>query len=123
MNLHGIVSGAVGSVNPLESVVLESSTGSTINPDGSQSPSYSSTPIIAQFQPLEYNEIIQADSLQIQGTRCKVYANAALHGQDRASNKGGDLITRANSTTWLVVVITEAWPDWTAAILTLQNGS
>ena len=124
MNLHSIVSGAISVVNPPQSISVRVSTGNTVNADGSVSPSYAApVKVTANVTALAYNDIIQADSLNIQGVRRKIYINGDIDGLVRAENKGGDLITLPDGTIWLVAMITEHWDSWTSAIITLQNNS
>lgn len=125
MNLHQIVSGAIGAVNPFITVTISSSTGYTTTPDGSRTPSYG-PPVrtTAQRQPLQYNDIVQLDSLNIQGTRCKLYLNGNWQGLVRTDQKGGDLITMPDGSVWLVAVVAENWSEmdgWTSIICTLQE--
>jgi hypothetical protein len=123
MNLHSIVSGAVGAVNPQQQVSIQVSTGYTTNAAGKRIPTYAE-PVTrpAQVQPMQYNDIVIADGLNIQGLRNAIYINGQVDGLVRTHNKGGDLITLADGSVWLVAVIVEDWPDWTKAIITMQNG-
>ena len=124
MNLHGIVSGAIGTVNPLIPVQIKVSTGYVTAPDGSRSSGYAPpATVMAQIQALSYNDIIQADNLNIQGVRRKMYIQGEVDGLVRPGNKGGDLVLMPDGSTWLVAMVDEHWPDWTAAIITLQNGA
>ena len=124
MNLHGIVANAIGAVNPLISVQIQVSTGSTTNADGSRTPAYAAPQTVsAQINALQYNDIVMADSLNIQGVRRKMYINGEVDGLVRSSNKGGDLVTFPNGTVWKVATVIEQWPDWCSVILTLQDGS
>ena len=124
MNLHGLVAGVVGAVNPLVTVSIQISLGDTTNADGSTVPIYApAIQVQAQIQALQYNDIVQADSLNVQGVRRKMYINGEVDGLVRAKNKGGDIVTLPDGSVWKVAMIAEAWPDWTAAIITLQNGS
>ena len=79
--------------------------------------------VMAQIQALSYNDIIQADNLNIQGVRRKMYIQGEVDGLVRPNNKGGDLVLLPDGSTWLVAMVDEHWPDWTAAIITLQNGA
>ena len=121
MNLHSIVSGAVGVINPFQDVTIQVSTGYETNAAGKRTPIYAD-PVTrsAQVQPMQYNDIIIADGLNIQGLRNAIYINGQVDGLVRGKNKGGDLITLADGTVWLVAVIVEDWPDWTKAIVTMQ---
>ena len=125
MNLHAIVSGAIGAINPQVAVTLTINAGGyTTNADGSRTPNVAApASATAQSQPMQYNDIVQADSFNIQGVRRKVYLSGEIDGLVRADNKGGDLITYPDGSVWKVAFITEQWPDWCAAVITLQNGS
>lgn len=122
MNLHGIVSGAIGAVNPPISATLQQSTGYTTNPDGSRTPAYSDAqPVSIQVQALTASEIRHLDSLNIQGVMRAVYFYGDINGLVRPSSMGGDLVT-FNGQNWLIVQILESWPDWTKAAIALQQG-
>ncbi len=122
MNLHSIVSGAISAVLPPTNLTIQVSTGYTTNADGSRSPSYAPAQIKSGFmQALQYNDIVQLDALNIQGERRKIYINGQVDGLVRVENKGGDLITDPNGNVWLVVLVTEYWPDWCSVAVTLQD--
>lgn len=124
MNLHGIVSSAIATVNPFVNITIQVSAGYTTSASGKRTPTYEA-PIVklAQVQPLQYQDIILADGLQIQGERKKIYINGRVDGLVRQEQKGGDLVTLPDGTIWKVAVIVEDWPDWTAALITRQNGA
>lgn len=123
MNLHGLVSGAIGVVNPFETVAVSISTGFTQNPDGSSTPQYSSSPYGAQVQALQGRDLKQVESLNLQGTVLKMYFYGEVDAIIRMLNKGGDLITRSDLTVWKVVFVFEQWPDWCAVCVNLQDGT
>ena len=127
MNMHGIVAGAVGAINPLITASVQISTGYSTSSDGNQVPSYA-TPVNyqVQVQALAFKDIQQLDALNIQGERRAVYVPAQLAGVIRVDQKGGDLLTFAEypggpSHTWLVAVVLETWPDWVKVAVTLQD--
>ena len=125
MNLHGIVAGYVGSINPNVPVTLQVSIGSVTANDGSRSPSYG-TPIaglVAQVQELTTRDLRQLERLNIQGSTRKIYLNGEVDAIIRVSQKGGDLITMADGSIYLTTMVLEQWPDWCAVSVTLQNGS
>lgn len=124
MNLHQIVSNAIGTVNPFIAVTVKLSSGSTTNSDGSRTATYNvTTNVSAQVQPLSYKEIQQVDGLNLQGTRKAFYLNGAVAGLVRVTGQGGDLIVLPDGTVWLVVLVSEQWPDWCRVVGTLQDGS
>jgi hypothetical protein len=128
MNLNSVVSGAIGTVNPRMTVVLQISTGYTTNPDGTRAPGYAApVQLIGQWQPIAYQDIQMISGLNIQGDRRKIWLNGETDGLVREDNKGGDLITDPMGRTWLVALVTEQWeentaaPNWASAIVTRQN--
>lgn len=124
MDLHGIASSAIGSVNPFVPVTIAVSTGSTTNADGSRVPTYD-TPIdgvSAQVQPMTGRELSQTEGLNLQGTKRGVYLEGNIDAIVRLNQKGGDLVTMEDGSVWLTVLILEAWPDWCKAVIVLQNG-
>jgi hypothetical protein len=124
LNLHGIVSGVIGAVNPQIIASIQCSTGYTTNGDGSRTPSYAEpVDVKCQIQALQYNDLVQTDGLNIQGARRKIYMSGHWAGLVRVDQKGGDLITMPNGDIYLVVLVLEHWPDWTSVAVTLQNGS
>lgn len=128
MNLHGIVSAAIGSVNPFVPATVQISAGYNISPDGSRTPIYNPITIDVQVQALQYNDLVHLDGLNIQGTRRAIYTNGFVAGIIRVDSKGGDLITFPPGTlpegnTWLCAFVLEQWKDWCKIAVTLQNGS
>ena len=121
MDLHGIVSGAISAVNPFECVTLRSSVGYTVDEAGIQIPKYSIHHGSAQVQPMSSNEIRHAEQLNISGILKKAYLHGEINGIVRMENRGGDLITRADGSQWLVKTVLESWPDWSAVILQRQG--
>lgn len=120
MNLHGIVSGAIGAVNPRISAIVYPSNGFATAADGSQVPVYGQPVSLAiQKQELSFKDMQHVDGLNLQGIFCTVYLNGAIYGIDRGTAKGGDRFIIAGQT-WLVVAVPEMWPDWCRVILCLQ---
>lgn len=120
MNLHGIVSAAIGSVNPFTPAVLRQSTGYTTAPDGTQVPSYTDTPLMVQVQAFSTDELRQLDGLNIQGNSTSIYVGGNWNGIIRTERQGGDLVVMKGQT-WLVVKVLEDWPDWTRLAIVLQT--
>ena len=122
MNLHAVVGPAIGVINPLIQVSIQISAGYSTDASGRRVPAYN-PPFVAtaQVQSLQYNDIMITDGLNLQGVRKKIFLSGRIDGLIRSENKGGDLITFPDSVVWKVAVITDEWPDWTGAILTLQG--
>lgn len=128
MNLHAIVSSAIGVVNPSVICTVRISTGYTVAADGTQLPTYKSTDNVpVQVQALTYTDLMKMGSLNIQGTRRKGYFNGNVEGLNRAAMKGGDLVvmpdlpTFPGPTTWLIAQVLEHFEGWTSVSLTLQD--
>ena len=123
MNLHAIVSGAIGAINPPTACLFRASAGYDIAPDRSQVPRYVDFPdVMCQVQTLSNTDLRKMDALNIQGIGNKIYLNGDANGVNRGEIKGGDLFIFPNGSVWLVTVVLENWPDWTACAVTQQNG-
>lgn len=120
MNLHGIVSGAIGTINPFVSAQIKQSTGWTTSPSGKRVPSYAAPfPASIQMQELSFKDLQHTDGLNLQGVLRSVYLDGSIYGVDRGTAGGGDIFT-IGSQTWLVVAVAEQWADWCRVILQLQ---
>lgn len=128
MNLHGIVSGAIGAVNPFVFATVKRSTGYTTAPDGSRTATYQTFGAKVQVQALTYSDLRQLDGLNIQGVRRAIYLSGEVEGVVRVQQEGGDLIVFPNRTlpegnVWLAAYVLEQWPDWRKIAIVLQNGA
>lgn len=126
MNLHGIVSSAIGTINPHIQATLRKSTGYSIGENKKQIPTYSISAGKIQAQELSAKELLHASSLNIQGLLRKVYIQGNWAGVIRADQKGGDIFTfsqypDAPPQDWMVFIVYEAWPDWTCVGVVLQS--
>ena len=123
MNLHQIVSGAVGFVNPFIPAIYTASAGYTTNTAGKQIPGYAAPVTVSvQRQALTAENIRQLDNMNIQGVTTSLFLNGHANGVVRVTAKGGDLF-QFDGQTWLVVAVPEQWPDWVKVLCVLQNGS
>ena len=122
MNLHQMVSGAIGIVNPFITVEILRSTGSTANPDGSRTPIYEMLSGPAQVQDMSTDDLrlLSDAGFNIQGIHKAIYLNGAWAGIVRADATGGDIF-RFSGYEWLVTVVPEQWPDWTKVMVTMQT--
>jgi hypothetical protein len=78
----------------------------------------------AQMQPLTFRDLQHLEGLNLSGEIKAIYVNGPLNGVVRPRLKGGDIVTHADGTVWLVVQILEAWnvsAGWTKAAIRLQN--
>lgn len=128
MNLHGVVRGAITSVNPDVLGTWRESTGSTVNPaDGRPIPTYTDhVDVPLQVQALSGRDIKRLNYLSIQGVRRSVYMYGNVQGLSRPDAKGGDLLLFPENTggtpkTWLISIVFETWPDWCRVGVALQT--
>lgn len=125
MNLHSIVSGAIGAVNQHIRVSVKFSLGSVVQPSGNQIPTFSSpVSMMAQVQPLTWRDLQQLDGLNLNGTRRKIYLNGSVDSINRVKQTGGDLIiisAGVNAGVYLVAQVLEQFADWVSCAVTLQD--
>jgi hypothetical protein len=127
MNLHGIVRGAITTVNPDVVCPYYKSTGFTQDAAFKPSPTYAApVNVPCQIQALTARELSHEAFVNIQGLKRGVYMYGNTQGVDRSNVKGGDLLrfkqpdTGAAVQTWLVVAVFETWPDWSKVGVVLQ---
>lgn len=120
MNLHGIVSGAIGTVNPFVPAQIKVSAGYTTDGAGHRNPSYTTTDVSVQLQALGYKDLMQVDGLNLQGVVKAAYVNGNFNGVNRPKQQGGDMLI-VNGETWLIVQPLEEWPDWCKFVVNLQR--
>jgi hypothetical protein len=120
--MHGLVSGAIGAVNPFVPATIMQSSGYTNNSDGSRTPTYTETAMRIQVQSLTSGELARLDGLNIQGVMKAVYLTGRWHGAVRVGKQGGDLF-KFYGQTWLAVQVLEGWRTWSKLAVVLQNGS
>jgi hypothetical protein len=120
MNLHGIVRGAINSVNPDITGTWRESTGFAPNAEYTPVPTYTDhTGVTMQVQALSGKDLRHEAFLSIQGVKRSVYLYGNVQGVERPNAKGGDLLLFAENRgganrVWLVVAVLETWtPDTT----------
>lgn len=119
MNLNALVGPLVGNVNPSISITVQKSTGYTIAADGTQQPTYTTSTVTGQVQPLSEQDLKRLEGLNAQDVTYKVFLNGDFEGVFRKTGRGGDLLSWGGNT-YLVTAVIERWPDWTAVGVTLQ---
>jgi hypothetical protein len=124
MNLHGIASGAIGSVNPHIPITIKISNGYTTDANYIQQPQYTTINTVGQIQPLSASDLKRLESLNIQSVDQKVFLSGNYEGIFRQLGKGGDILTFAygNNTPqdYLVTTVLERWPEWCSLGVTMQ---
>lgn len=131
-NLHGLVRGAINSVNPDIAGHWLVSTGTIIDDAGASTPTYAtSVPVKLQVQAVRGSDLRKYDFLQAQGVYRAVYMFSNPDAINRELQKGADLLTfpqypRGSAVTWLVTAVDEPWTAgngrlaWARVIVTLQ---
>lgn len=132
MNLHGIVRGAINSVNPDRTAVFLASTGNTVGADFKQTPGYAAPVTVRiQIQPLGKDELRHIDRLNLQGAFRTIYMFGDTQQIIRVTQQGGDLLQFApfagqSVQNWKVIgPVSGAWNvedgGWTKLIVALQT--
>jgi len=122
MNLHAIVSGAIGSVNHHEMVTIYRCTGTT-NTNGVCHVSYTPSDIMAQVQAPNAADLRLFDNLADAKHVKKFYINASAHTINRHEETAGDIIERSDGSYWLIDMIRDDFsPEgWLCVIGILQH--
>lgn len=124
MNLHGLVSGMVGTVNPQVPIQIRVSIGNKIGTNFVPTPQYASPiTVLGQVQELSIKDLRQVEGLNLNGTLRNLYINGNINAGQRVTLKGGDIIILPDGTVWLVTAVPESWPDWCRALIVQQNDS
>lgn len=128
MNLHAIAGPIVGAVNSNQPGTLMQNTGFATNPDFSRTPTYTSTPVLAQLQDLSSSDVRLLNSVGIQGASRKTYLYGSSSGMIRCLQKGNDLLTTPDGSVWKVARVLEGYghgiagtTGWCSVALVLQN--
>ena len=122
MNLHQIVSGAIGAVNHHEMVTLYRCTGTT-NTGGVVSVTYDKSDILAQVQAPNAADLRLFDNLADAKHVKKFYINAPASTINRQEETAGDIFERADGTYWLINIVRDDFsPEgWLCCLATLQH--
>ena len=122
MNLHSIVSGAIGMVNHHEMVTLYRCTG-TQNNGGIVSVTYEKSDVLAQVQAPTAADLRLFDNLADARHVKKFYMDAPAYTINRHFETAGDIIERADGSYWLIDMIRDDFsPEgWLCCIATLQH--
>ena len=122
MNLHAIVSGAIGSVNHHEMVTIYRCTGLT-NTAGVMHVTYTPSDILAQVQAPNAGDLRLFDNLADAKHVKKFYINASAHTINRHEETAGDIIERADGSYGLIDMIRDDFsPEgWLCVLGTLQH--
>jgi hypothetical protein len=131
-NLHGLVRGAINSVNPDIAGQWLVSTGTSVDDAGKSAPTYAdAVPVKCQVQAVRGGDLRKHSFLQDQGVYRVVYMFANPDAINRLESKGGDLLKfpqypRGPARTWLIRAVDEPWTAgngslaWARVIVSLQ---
>lgn len=122
LQMHSLVAGAIGTVNPFVKATLRRSTGYVTNADFTRTPTYEDTQLLIQVQALASEEIRQVEGLNLQGNKTAVYLSGRWNGLVRAGKQGGDML-KFHGKVWLVAIVLEDWASWTKLAVVEQNGA
>lgn len=122
MNLHSIVSGAIGQVNAHETITLYRCEGLS-NVAGRVSVTYAKESIIAQVQAPSAADIKLSERFADAKHVKKFYINAPASTINRFEETAGDIIQRADGSYWLIDTIRDDFSPagWLCVICTLQH--
>ena len=121
MNLAGIANSAIQSILPNREVTLKSYVGFTINEYSERQPCYLSSAIKAQVQELKSTELNYAEKMGIQGQLRTVYVHAPYSIVANMQGKSGGDLVYIDGVDWLVITLTEAYPDYSKGIVQRQS--
>lgn len=108
MNLHDVVAGAIGSVNPHETVTIWRCTGVSVT-KGVVTPVYASITRRAQIQQPSPSDLQQNERVARAAHSLKAWINVPADTINRNAQTAGDIIQRDDGTYWLIVAIREAY--------------
>ena len=122
MNLHNIVSGAIGMVNAHENVTIWRSDGVTNN-KGIITPAYTSEQRRAQIQAPTASDLQMFERTATASHTIKVWIDAPASTINRVQKSAGDIIQRADGTFWQIVgIVHDYTPEgWLCCLAVLQN--
>lgn len=122
MNLHAIVSGAIGSVNHHEMVTLYRCK-DIQNTAGLVSVEYEKENIIAQVQAPDASDLKLFNNLADARHVRKFYINAPASTINRFKETAGDIFERPDGSFWLIDIVRDDFsPEgWLCCLATLQH--
>jgi hypothetical protein len=108
MNLHDIVAGPIGSVNPHETVTIWRCTGVSVT-KGVVSPVYAPLTRRAQIQQPSPSDLQQNERVARAQHSLKAWINVPADTVNRNAQTAEDIIERDDGSYWLIVGIREAY--------------
>lgn len=120
--MHGIVSDAIGAINPFISAVLRENTGFTVAADGSRSPTFNDYTAQIQVQAQTEDQLAFSMNQGFQGVLRSVYLDGNWTGIVKADQTGNDELY-FNGYRWMIYHVIEIWPDWCHVLVAQQTKS
>ena len=122
MQIFALAGRLSGAVNPGVTATLLASTGSTVNPDGSQTPTYTPLALQIEVQAVAGEDLQQVQNIAQQADRRVVYLPAAARALNRPLQCGGDIL-QFYGADWLVTQSLEEWGEgeWSKVLVTRQS--
>ena len=120
MNLHSMVVGVVGVVNPNKEVMLRRFVAITQNAYYEKEATYIDIIIKAQIQGLTSYQLKVMAYLKLHGEAYSLITSEVLQAGSTVEQKGGDIIVY-NEQDYLIVHVGETFHDHTAAIMVKQG--
>ena len=122
MQIFALAGRLSGTVNPCVAATLLSSTGSVTNPDGSQTPTYTTQVLQIEVQALAGEDLQQVQNIAQQADRRVVYLPAAGRALNGALQCGGDIL-QFYGANWLITQSLEEWGEgeWSKVLVTRQS--
>lgn len=117
-NMHGAVRGAIQTVNVDIPGTVYISTGAQ-NVRGILTPTFTPVSAMLQVQAQKHTEIQHTRELNYTNAFLTIYAYGNFSDVERASGKGGDMVT-FNGGWYYISQVLEWWPDWCAFEVTRQ---
>lgn len=119
MNLHNLVSGLIGTVNPFIDVQMKVFVSESEDDSGKMVKVYAESTVNGQLQALSNDDLRHVDNLNITGIVKKFYVNGSFNGINRPRKTGGDFLIIGDET-WMILQVLEEWPDWCSFVIQLQ---
>ena len=125
MNLHATASRFTQIINPDIFATLLRSTGYTTGTDGTRTPTYDTFTGPIQVQGINDSDYVHINAMNQMSVLRSVWINGNWAGIVRNDEQGGDvlqfpMLAGGPVESWKVIVVKEAWPDWTSVIVCLQ---
>lgn len=118
LDMHGIVRGAITSVNDDVPATWYSSTGYTNN-QGILTPTFTTLPVTVQVQAKSHSGLIHDRALNYATDFTTIYAFGNMGDLNRPDEQGGDILNISGKW-WYITRVNEWWPTWCSVEVSRQ---